>query len=162
METLALDKRRGRSQCVFVSSRSCCSGAHRGCLRRRFRRHRRWDRSHAGGWDQQLAENPEAFYSFTPWRFLDGSQDVSIHVMVAENSISRSVAPEPESSWLSDRHFDIDLPGALEGSGYLARAPGSPPLRLADRRPRPRRRHGPARRGRRERRLAMTTGHGRS
>ena len=42
-----------------------------------------------GGWDQQLSENPEAFYSITPWRFLDGSQNIAIHVMVAENSLAQ-------------------------------------------------------------------------
>lgn len=72
-----------------------------------------------GGWDPQLSENPEAFYSITPWRFLDGSQDITIHVMVAENSLSRSVEPDPATSWLSDRHSDIDLADELEELGYL-------------------------------------------
>ncbi len=73
-----------------------------------------------GSWDQQLSENPEAFYGLTPWRFLDGSRDMPIHVMVAESSLSRSVEPDPSTSWLADRHTDIDLPGELEESGYLA------------------------------------------
>ena len=49
-----------------------------------------------GGWDQQLSENPEAFYSITPWRFLDGSQNIAIHVIgCGEFHLSRSVKPDP-------------------------------------------------------------------
>lgn len=73
-----------------------------------------------GGWDSQLSENPEAFYSFTPWRYLDGSQDVRIDVMVTEDqSLVRSVDPDPATSWLSYRHPDIDLPAELEAMGFL-------------------------------------------
>jgi hypothetical protein len=73
-----------------------------------------------GGWDRQLSENPEAFYSFTPYRYLDGSQDLPIHVMVTEDtSLTRSVEPDPATSWLSDRHVDIDLPAELQALGFL-------------------------------------------
>jgi hypothetical protein len=73
-----------------------------------------------GGWDSQLSENPEAFYSFTPWRYLDGSQKLRIYVMVTEDqSLVRSVAPDPSTSWLSYRHSDIDLPAELGAMGFL-------------------------------------------
>ncbi|MEA2000923.1 MAG: hypothetical protein U9N84_03425 [Actinomycetota bacterium] len=75
-----------------------------------------------GSWDMQIREDPELFYARTPWRYLDGSQDIPIHVMVAENpgSYTRSVEPDPATSWLSYRHGDIDLAGDLEARGYLA------------------------------------------
>lgn len=73
-----------------------------------------------GGWDSQISENPEAFYSITPWRYLDGSQDLSIHVMITEDQRRvRSVDPDPATSWLSYRHPDIDLPAELEAMGFL-------------------------------------------
>ncbi len=74
-----------------------------------------------GGWDFDLSEDPEAFYSATPWRFLDGSHDIPIYVMVAEivGSYTRSVGPEPRDSWLSYRHPDIDLVNDLTERGFL-------------------------------------------
>lgn len=73
-----------------------------------------------GGWDSQLSENPEAFYSITPWRHLDGSQDMRIYVMVTEDQrLVRSVDPDPATSWLSYRHPDIDLSAELEAMGFL-------------------------------------------
>lgn len=74
-----------------------------------------------GGWDAQLTENPEAFYSITPWRLLDGSQDIPIRVMVTEivGSYTRSVEPDPANSWLSYRHSDIDLVADLTSRGFL-------------------------------------------
>ncbi len=73
-----------------------------------------------GSWDSQLSENPEAFYSMTPWRYLDGSQDLRIYVMVTEDpTLVRSVDPDPATSWLSYRHPDIDLPAELEALGFL-------------------------------------------
>lgn len=72
-----------------------------------------------GDWDRQLSEEPEAFYSMTPWRHLDGSQDVAIHVMVTEDqSLVRPVDPDP--SWLSYRHIDVDLLAELEDMGFLS------------------------------------------
>lgn len=75
-----------------------------------------------GSWDTELIANPEAFYSFTPWRLLDGSQDLSIVVTVAENieSYTRSVEPDPAVSWLSYRHLEIDLVADLDARGFLA------------------------------------------
>ena len=73
-----------------------------------------------GGFDSQLSENPEAFYSITPWRYLDGSQDLRIYVMVTEDpTLVRSVDPDPATSWLSYRHPDIDLPAELEAMKFL-------------------------------------------
>lgn len=73
-----------------------------------------------GSWDSQLSENPEAFYSFTPWRYLDGSQNLRIYVMVTEDqSLVRSVDPDSATSWLSYRHPDIDLPAELKALGFL-------------------------------------------
>jgi hypothetical protein len=75
-----------------------------------------------GGWDTPLQANPGAFYAITPWRLLDGSQDIPIHVVVAEISgpYTRSVEPDPATSWLSYRHIDIDLVADLDSRGYLA------------------------------------------
>ncbi len=75
-----------------------------------------------GSWDTQIQQNPEVFYALTPWRHLDGSQDIPIHVTVAENpgSYTRSVEPDPTTSWLSYRHNDIDLPADLDARGFLA------------------------------------------
>lgn len=75
-----------------------------------------------GGWDTELTANPEAFYSITPWRLLDGSQDLSIDVTVTEitGPYTRSVEPDPALSWLSYRHSDIDLVADLDARGFLA------------------------------------------
>ncbi len=75
-----------------------------------------------GDWDNELTSNPDAFYSMTPWRFLDGSQDIPIHVMVTEitGPYTRSVEPDAVTSWLSYRHTDIDLVADLDERGYLA------------------------------------------
>lgn len=73
-----------------------------------------------GDWDTQLSENPEAFYSMTPWRHLDGSQDLRIHVMVTEDqALVRNVGTDPAASWLSYRHIDVDLAAELEAMGLL-------------------------------------------
>ncbi len=74
-----------------------------------------------GGWDFDLSEDPEAFYSVTPWRWLDGSHDIPIHVMVTEivGPYTRTVGPEPAQSWLSYRHPDIDLVADLTERGFL-------------------------------------------
>ncbi|MCP3998765.1 MAG: carboxylesterase family protein [bacterium] len=74
-----------------------------------------------GSWDAALKEAPEAFYSLTPWRFLDGAQDLPIHVMVTEivGPYTRSVGPDPADSWLSYRHPDIDLVFDLTERGFL-------------------------------------------
>ncbi len=75
-----------------------------------------------GGWDTSLRANPEAFYAITPWRLLDGSQDTPIRVVVAEitGTYTRSVGPDPATSWLSYRHIDIDLVSDVGNRGYLA------------------------------------------
>jgi acetyl esterase/lipase len=74
-----------------------------------------------GSRDTELTANPEAFYSITPWRLLDGSQDLSIDVTVAENTgaYTRSVEPDPTASWLSYRHPDINLVADLDARGFL-------------------------------------------
>jgi hypothetical protein len=74
-----------------------------------------------GSWDSDLAETPEAFYSMTPWRFLDGSQDIPIHVMVTEivGPYTRRVEPDPSNSWLTYRHPDIDLVADITYRGFL-------------------------------------------
>lgn len=75
-----------------------------------------------GDWDSELNANPEAFYSITPWRFLDGSLDIPISVMVTEitGPYTRSVGPNPATSWLSYRHSDISLVADLDERGFLA------------------------------------------
>lgn len=75
-----------------------------------------------GHGDAEIREAPELFYLKTPWRHLDGSQSVAIHVVVPEHSGSyvRSVEPDPSTSWLSYRHSDIDLVADLDARGYLA------------------------------------------
>lgn len=75
-----------------------------------------------GSWDTSLRANPEAFYSITPWRLLDGSQGIPIHVMVAEipGSYTRPVGLDPATSWLSYRHIDIHLVADLDKRGFLA------------------------------------------
>ena len=74
-----------------------------------------------GSWDSTLSENPEAFYSMTPWRALDGSQDIPIHVLVTEivGPYTRNVEPDAAASWLSYRHPDIDLVADLTARGFL-------------------------------------------
>ncbi len=75
-----------------------------------------------GGFDQQLSEDPEAFYSATPWRYLDGSHDFPIHVTVTAEPGApyvRSVGSDPATSWLSYRHVDIDLVAELTELGFL-------------------------------------------
>lgn len=68
-----------------------------------------------GGWDTQLSDDPEAFYSITPWRYLDGSQNLQIYVMVTEDhTLVRNVDPDAATSWLSYRHPDIDLQADLK------------------------------------------------
>lgn len=75
-----------------------------------------------GHGDTVLQANPEAIYLATPWRSLDGSQDILIHAMVAEvtGSYTRSVEPDPTTSWLSYRHPDVGLVADLGERGYLA------------------------------------------
>jgi hypothetical protein len=73
-----------------------------------------------GGWDAQLEEDPEAFYSLTPWRHLDGSPDIPITVMVTEHcGMTRGVGSDPGNSWLALRHTDIDLAADVQRMGYL-------------------------------------------
>ncbi len=73
-----------------------------------------------GSGDAEFSEDPEAFYSITPYRHLDGSQDVSIHVMITNDpAYERAVGPDPTTSWLSYRHPDIDLVAELDAMGYL-------------------------------------------
>lgn len=66
--------------------------------------------------------DPESFYIKTPWRYLDGAQDIPIHITVVEDPTGYflSVEPDPATSWLSQRHTDIDLVADLEQRGYLA------------------------------------------
>ena len=90
-----------------------------------------------GSWDSELSENPEAFYSMTPWRALDGSQDIPIHVMVTEivGQYTRSVEADAAASWVPDRHPHIDLVADLTERGFLddgefsLRNPVSTPIR---------------------------------
>ncbi len=74
-----------------------------------------------GGWGPEAAD-PESFYLKTPWRYLDGSQDIPIHITVVEDPTGYflSVEPDPATSWVSERHTDIDLVTDLEQRGYLA------------------------------------------
>ncbi len=76
-----------------------------------------------GSLDAEIREQPELFYAWSPWRQLDGSQQTTIDVMVAERVIDyyrRSVGPDPATSWLSYRHSDIDLVADLDARGFLA------------------------------------------
>ncbi len=73
-----------------------------------------------GSGDAEFSEDPEAFYSITPYRHLDGSQDVVIHVLITNDpTFVRPVGPDPSTSWLSYRHPDIDLVAELDAGGYL-------------------------------------------
>lgn len=75
-----------------------------------------------GHGDQHFMEDRDAFYAKSPWRLLDGSQDIPIVIMVAEIGgppYDRPIGAEPEQGWLSYRHADIDLLAALEEGGYL-------------------------------------------
>lgn len=74
-----------------------------------------------GHGDRHFEEDPEVFYAKSPWRLLDGSQDVAIDVMVSEivGRYDRPIGTEPEQDWLAYRHHDIDLLAALEEGGYL-------------------------------------------
>ena len=73
------------------------------------------------GWGPEAAD-PESFYVKTPWRYLDGSQNIPIHFAVVEDPTGYfySVEPDPAASWLSTRHTDIDLVTDLSQRGYLA------------------------------------------
>jgi hypothetical protein len=75
-----------------------------------------------GGWGGPEAADPESFYIKTPWRYLDGSQDIPIHITVVEDPTGYflSVEPDPATSWLSQRHTDIDLAADLDERGFLA------------------------------------------
>ncbi|MDJ0923345.1 MAG: carboxylesterase family protein [Acidimicrobiia bacterium] len=75
-----------------------------------------------GHGDAKYQADPEIFYSVSPWRLLDGSQDIPIRVVVAEIIVepyTRSVGPDPAASWLSYRHRDIDLVADLDARGFL-------------------------------------------
>lgn len=76
----------------------------------------------AGGWDAHFAEEPEAFYAFTPWRYLDASDAFPIYIAATENSFGpydRSIGSDPSTSFLVDRHIDVDLVGELDAMGLL-------------------------------------------
>lgn len=76
----------------------------------------------AGIWDSRLADEPEAFYGFTPWRFVDGSPRVPVQIVAVENTygpFERSVGEDPYTSMVADRHTDIDLVGELLAMGLL-------------------------------------------
>ncbi|MDJ0662977.1 MAG: carboxylesterase family protein [Acidimicrobiia bacterium] len=72
-------------------------------------------------WDQFLEEDPEAFYSATPWRYADGSAEFPIHIMGVDNpqGYDRSVGDDPLASFVADRHVDIDLVAELTEMGLL-------------------------------------------
>lgn len=74
-----------------------------------------------GHGDQHFLEDPDAFYAKSPWRLLDGSQDIPIVIMVSEivGAYDRPIGAEPEQGWLSYRHADIDLLATLAEGGYL-------------------------------------------
>jgi predicted esterase len=76
-----------------------------------------------GHGDAKYRADPEIFYSVSPWRLLDGSQDIPIRVVVAEiiegPPYTRSVEPDPAASWLAYRHSDIDLVADLAARGFL-------------------------------------------
>lgn len=77
----------------------------------------------AGVWDSELAQEPEAFYAFTPWRRLNAFHEFPVYIAAVENSygpFDRSLGSDPAASFLADRHIDIDLVGELSAMGLLA------------------------------------------
>ncbi len=77
----------------------------------------------AAVWDAHLAEEPEAFYAFAPWRHLDASHGFPVYIAAVENTygpFERSFGSDPAASFLANRHIDIDLIGELNEMGLLA------------------------------------------
>lgn len=73
-------------------------------------------------WDQEFADDPEAFYSLSPWRLLDADDQFPVHILAAADTMGaqRSLAGlDPYSSFLATRHTDIDLIAELEELGIL-------------------------------------------
>jgi acetyl esterase/lipase len=76
----------------------------------------------APDWDQEFADNPDTFYSFAPWRNLDEDDRFPIHILAAEDTLGaeRSLAgADPYTTFLADRHTDIDLIAELDAMGVL-------------------------------------------
>jgi len=75
----------------------------------------------APDWDSLLTTEPEAFYAFTPWRYLDSSHEFPVHVATSEISDvnERILGSDPPASVIGSRHVDIDLVGELYEMGLL-------------------------------------------
>lgn len=70
-------------------------------------------------WDQELADDPDSFYSFSPWRWLNTNDEFPVHILAVTNALSRTTGSDPQGSFLATRHTDIDLIAELEGMGIL-------------------------------------------
>lgn len=74
-------------------------------------------------WDESLAADHQAFYEFTPWRHLMPPRDIGLTIAATSDSTGpydRQVGPDPATSFVADRHTDIDLVGELTQMGLLA------------------------------------------
>lgn len=73
-------------------------------------------------WDQEFIEDPEAFYSLTPWRLLNPDDQFPVHILAVDNTIGveRNLAGvDPYDTFLATRHSDIDLIAELSNMGIL-------------------------------------------
>jgi acetyl esterase/lipase len=71
-------------------------------------------------YDAAFADDPDAFYAFTPWRDLDPDDPFPVHVISVDTRTSseeRSV--EDDRSWVDLRHVDIDLDAELDAMGVF-------------------------------------------
>jgi len=75
-----------------------------------------------GGWDDQLAEDPEVFYALTPWRDLDPeAHTFPVHVLATDTAVGPYDRPIPDDSeaLFGHRHVDVDLEAELDELGLI-------------------------------------------
>lgn len=75
-----------------------------------------------GGWDSQLAEDPEAFYALTPWRDLDPeAHPFPVHVLATDTAVGPYDRPIPDDpdALFGHRHVDVDLEAELDALGLI-------------------------------------------
>jgi acetyl esterase/lipase len=77
----------------------------------------------APDWDTYLKDELESFYAFAPWRYLDEADEFPIYVAATEDTprpyYDREFGSDPTTSFLADRHTDIDLISELTAMGLL-------------------------------------------
>jgi pimeloyl-ACP methyl ester carboxylesterase len=64
-------------------------------------------------WDGFMEADPETIYHFTPWRHLEGNEDIPIHILVTEMP---GLGVDLEA--VATRHPDIDLRGEMMDAGF--------------------------------------------